>query len=319
MQKTHVVIVGAGLAGLACATRLAQQGVEYQLLEATDRVGGRLQTDSLDGFLLDHGFQYLRTDAPIAQRLLDDDALRLRPFAPADERLGTQAAAVPASGIEQIPQQLARALPADSLRLQATVEAVAEGHVQLTDGSALGFNRLVLATEASAADRLASGFDGANVFHATRPVAAASTVCYFAADELSVANPLLFSSLVPAQNTSAQNTSAQNTSAQDTSAQASPVDVPGIERVLVISQLAAEYAPPEKSLISVQLAGTIDRPWQQEAAVRRQLRSGCGLQVDAWRLLRTYALPEGVGGMVEGALETGWQAAGDVLGSLDLH
>lgn len=43
--STDVVVVGAGAAGLACAQRLIGAGLEVQVLEATDRVGGRLWTD----------------------------------------------------------------------------------------------------------------------------------------------------------------------------------------------------------------------------------------------------------------------------------
>ena len=63
MKKPHnpVIIVGAGLAGLACAQHLAAAGVPFLILEADRRIGGRLKTDRIDGFLLDHGFQVLQT------------------------------------------------------------------------------------------------------------------------------------------------------------------------------------------------------------------------------------------------------------------
>lgn len=77
-----VLIVGAGLAGLACACELFTSGVSSQILEASDGVGGRARTDVLDGFLLDRGFQVLLTAYPEAQRLLDYGALGLSSFAP---------------------------------------------------------------------------------------------------------------------------------------------------------------------------------------------------------------------------------------------
>ena len=76
------VIIGAGLAGLSCAAALAKSGRPIVVLEATDRVGGRLRSDVIDGFTLDHGFQVLLTAYPACQRLLDYDALRLRTFDP---------------------------------------------------------------------------------------------------------------------------------------------------------------------------------------------------------------------------------------------
>ena len=77
-----VIIVGAGLAGLACARRLAAAGVPFVILEAGRRIGGRIKTDRVEGFLLDHGFQVLQTAYPEARRILDYGRLELKPFAP---------------------------------------------------------------------------------------------------------------------------------------------------------------------------------------------------------------------------------------------
>lgn len=76
-----VVIIGAGLAGLCCARQLQEKGVRFQILEATDGIGGRVRTDHVDGFLLDRGFQVLLTAYPEANRVLDYERLDLRPFA----------------------------------------------------------------------------------------------------------------------------------------------------------------------------------------------------------------------------------------------
>ena len=80
--EKRVIIVGGGIAGLTCARRLLAQGLTVQVLEASDRIGGRIKTDEQDGFLLDHGFQVLQTAYPEARRELDYDALDLRFFAP---------------------------------------------------------------------------------------------------------------------------------------------------------------------------------------------------------------------------------------------
>lgn len=76
------LIVGAGLAGLACARHLQQRGVECLVLEASDDVGGRVRSDSLDGYTLDRGFQVLFESYPAVRRNLDLAALDLRPFEP---------------------------------------------------------------------------------------------------------------------------------------------------------------------------------------------------------------------------------------------
>jgi phytoene dehydrogenase-like protein len=77
-----VLIVGGGLAGLCCARALQEKGVSFQILEASDGLGGRVRTDEVDGFLLDRGFQVLLTAYPEAKRVLDYGRLNLRPFAP---------------------------------------------------------------------------------------------------------------------------------------------------------------------------------------------------------------------------------------------
>ena len=77
-----VVVVGAGLAGLACARALAAAGRRVRLLERGDGPGGRVRTDVVDGFRLDRGFQVLLTAYPEARIQLDYVALDLRRFYP---------------------------------------------------------------------------------------------------------------------------------------------------------------------------------------------------------------------------------------------
>ncbi|MDP9340032.1 MAG: FAD-dependent oxidoreductase, partial [Acidobacteriota bacterium] len=80
--SADVVIIGAGLAGLCCARRLAEAGVTFQIVEASNGIGGRVRTDEVDGFLLDRGFQVLLTAYPEASRVLDYSRLDLKPFSP---------------------------------------------------------------------------------------------------------------------------------------------------------------------------------------------------------------------------------------------
>lgn len=80
MTEPDVLIVGAGLAGLCCGKRLAECGVPFRILEASDGVGGRVRTDLVDGFRLDRGFQIYLTAYPEGRRVLDLDALDLKPF-----------------------------------------------------------------------------------------------------------------------------------------------------------------------------------------------------------------------------------------------
>jgi phytoene dehydrogenase-like protein len=79
---SDVIIIGAGLSGLACALRLQQGGLRPRIIEAAPHPGGRIATDERDGFLLDRGFQVLQTWYPEARRMLDYRTLDLRPFYP---------------------------------------------------------------------------------------------------------------------------------------------------------------------------------------------------------------------------------------------
>ncbi len=81
-MKVDVIVIGAGLSGLACALTLQARGLTPLVLEASDGIGGRVRTDQHQGFLLDRGFQVLQTWYPEAQRWLDYGALDLRPFYP---------------------------------------------------------------------------------------------------------------------------------------------------------------------------------------------------------------------------------------------
>ncbi len=78
-----VLIVGAGMAGLACAYRLASAGVRVRVLEDGKTVGGRVRTFMHDGLPVDDGFQVLFRAYPETRSLMDDIGLgedRLRAY-----------------------------------------------------------------------------------------------------------------------------------------------------------------------------------------------------------------------------------------------
>lgn len=81
-DRADVLIVGAGLSGLACARILREAGTDVHVLEASDGIGGRVRTDHVDGFLLDRGFQVLLTAYREVAEQVDPARLELKPFKP---------------------------------------------------------------------------------------------------------------------------------------------------------------------------------------------------------------------------------------------
>jgi phytoene dehydrogenase-like protein len=278
-----IIIIGAGMAGLACANWLHRAGRPVLVLDAADAVGGRVRTDiTPEGFRLDRGFQILLTDYPEARRMFDYGALDLkkyesgavvrladgrettlenplrqplaaftalaspigtlkdklliaklaaelqgqspeallaqssettlaflrrygwseqiinsffRPFFGGvylDRELGTASnffsfvfqqfikgdAAVPALGMQQLPEQLAARLPATSIRLNTAVAAVLDAGrtVRVASGETLTAAATVLATDGPAAARLLGADLPAPAISAARP----TTCTYFA-------------------------------------------------------------------------------------------------------------------------------------------
>ena len=62
------VVIGAGLAGLSAALTLQKSGADVTVLESSDRPGGRVASDVIDGFVLDRGFQLINLNYPEVKR-----------------------------------------------------------------------------------------------------------------------------------------------------------------------------------------------------------------------------------------------------------
>jgi phytoene dehydrogenase-like protein len=374
-----IIIIGAGMAGLACATWLQRAGRPVLILEAADAVGGRVRTDlTPDGFRLDRGFQVLQTDYPEARRIFDYGALNLKCFRsgavirlangrettlqnplqnplaafsalsspigtlpdklrivsmvrhvlkytpeellgrPATDTLSflqrygwseqminsffkpffggvfldrelttasnffefvfqqfvTGEAAVPALGMQQLPEQLAARLPAGTVHLNTAVAGVVDGtQVRLTSGKVLEGSAVVLATDGLTTLRLLAGRSGnaddsistqAASFH----TGARITTCnYFA----------VASGHSPGRNdkllrlNAAPGALAHNV--------AFPADVSGA------------YAPAGQSLVSVSTHG--ERSLNEEevtAGVREELAAWYGPAARQWKHLRSYRI-----------------------------
>ena len=81
-KSSPVLIVGAGMAGLACSVTLHRANIPFLLFDRGNEVGGRVRTDEVDGYRLDRGFQVLLTAYPEAQRFLDYEKLELQTLEP---------------------------------------------------------------------------------------------------------------------------------------------------------------------------------------------------------------------------------------------
>ena len=360
------LVIGAGLAGLACARHLTLAGRHVQVLEASDGPGGRVRTEVIDGFHLDRGFQVLPMAYPEARRLLDYDGLRLgrfmsgadifrggrfhrmldptkhlwaalrhpardigavrekwqilllrkqlqkiqevprqgpeltteeylrnhgftdrmldrffRPFFGGiflERELRTSSrvfqfvfnmlarapAAIPARGMQAIPDQLASLLPADTLQYNCPVRSVAPGAVTLEDGRQLHAPHIILAVDECAAARLLHGAS------ARQPRQRAVTCLYFStADPALPADPILM------------------------------LDGEGrgpVNHAAILTNVSPGLAPEGQRLISATVLGSPSSP-ALEGTVRQHLASWLGDGAHAWRHLKTtvitHAQPEG--------------------------
>ncbi|WGD34519.1 NAD(P)/FAD-dependent oxidoreductase [Olleya sp. YS] len=82
ITNKKITIIGAGISGLIAALELEKAGVSPTIIESTDRVGGRVKTDRIEGYQLDHGFQVLLEAYPKAKKYLNYKHLNLQKIKP---------------------------------------------------------------------------------------------------------------------------------------------------------------------------------------------------------------------------------------------
>jgi renalase len=69
-EKSQVSVIGAGLAGLSCASALAKAGIQVQVFEKSRGIAGRMSTRKGDGWQCDHGARYFTARDPAFQNQL---------------------------------------------------------------------------------------------------------------------------------------------------------------------------------------------------------------------------------------------------------
>jgi phytoene dehydrogenase-like protein len=164
--------------------------------------------------------------------------------------------ALPSAGMSAIPSQLAAKLPPGTVRTATPVIEVSPGKVRVDGGEELTADAVVVAADGPGAASLLTGLD-VQAHNAT-------TCLYFDAPAPPVREPLL---VLDGEG-------------------AGPVN-----HLCVPSQVAPDYAPPGRALVSANVVGEVGREPDLELRVRNQLRSWFGGKVDTWRHLRTYTIP----------------------------
>ncbi len=66
-----VAVLGGGIAGLTAAYQLDHQGVDVTVLEASNRTGGKIRSERMDGYLIEHGPNTIQSSTPLMEGLME--------------------------------------------------------------------------------------------------------------------------------------------------------------------------------------------------------------------------------------------------------
>lgn len=368
-----VVVIGAGLSGLAAARQLAISGRNVHVVDSADDVGGRVRTDNVDGLLFDRGFQLYNPAYEEGVRILDLQALDIRSFVPGvmvsidgrsfhladprhvpawavdsmlapvgsiaskvkfaqyaartglkkrsldvvDQRTGAflerkfgkeltnkllrpflagvflednldtskrffdvvlesfikGTPGVPAHGMQQIPLQLAKQMPAGSIHLNTTVNSIERGKVHTNHGT-ISTRSIVLATNARGASALVPSISA--------PPSLGCTTWYHVAEcsaqDLTAGQSIV---VVDAKRYSAAGVD-----------QSRP-----LVNSAVLTHAAPGYASNGRILVSSTALGAHDSA-QSEARVRNHLASLYGVPTASWTHAATYVVPDALPAML---------------------
>ena len=232
--------------------RLAKRSSEALLEDSEVSTIERLRERGFSPRIIEKFFRpflggvFLETDLTTSSRKFE---YLFRMFADGD-------AVLPARGMEEIPRQLAAALPKGTIRTGTEVKRVFADRVELTNGQELRADAVVLATEAPTAARL---LGETSATHSN-----GVTCLYFAAPKPPLAEPILVLN----------------------------GDGKGpINNLCVPSQVSPEYAPAGQALISATVVGVELEDHELLSLARQQLTEWFGDQAQSWRHLRSYRIP----------------------------
>lgn len=80
--KPKIAVIGAGIAGIHCCSELVKLGYQVDLFEKSNNIGGRMKTDIIEGFQIDHGFHVLQTGYEFTRSIIDYEKLGAEAFEP---------------------------------------------------------------------------------------------------------------------------------------------------------------------------------------------------------------------------------------------
>jgi phytoene dehydrogenase-like protein len=167
-------------------------------------------------------------------------------------------AAIPAEGMQRIPEQIAEYIPAGRIRKNTKVKGVEDNKIYLLDGNIITADQIVLATDA----RQTELFLGEKTHRKMNT----TTCVYFSAE---------FSPLRDKGRFIALNTNRKSV----------------VHNLCVPSDVSPEYAPAGKALISVSTQG-IDKIDERNhvGRIKRELFNWFGAQVNVWKPIKMYQI-----------------------------
>ncbi len=261
-------LIGSALSSIgSLADKLRVALLRFQTLGSSEREIQAHQDRSTEDFLRGFGFSEKMIDGFFRcfyGGIFLENELRTssRMFEFTFKMFSEGSATLPALGMGSIPLQLARRLPAETIRINSPATSVTSTSVTLANGSVLQASQVILATQAPQTSELIPSFSS------MAPAWRSVTNVYFAANK----SPL--NEAIIALNGSNKGL---------------------VNNVCVPSDVSPHYAPEGMALISVSLLG-IHKDEDIPAQVKQELKAWFGNDTDAWQHLRSdvikHALPE---------------------------